>query len=238
VTTRDDAIVETRSRIRELVAADFRPVRPLRTPWVRAMALAPLAAAMLALLPLVIFHVRTDVDRLSPLVTWGASIGQAVLGLALGIAACRQVVPGQWQRPAVTVGWLAGAAAGVAAVMWMTWGASPVSLPPSLWRESTYACLQQSFLDGLPVLVVALVLASRGLAARPALVGALAGLSAGTISDAAWRMVCVVTEPSHVGIGHMGAVLALALTGSAALSAWARLSRPRPRGGRPPFTAP
>jgi hypothetical protein len=40
-------------------------------------------------------------------------------------------------------------------------------------------------------------------------------------------MVCVVTEPSHVLPGHLGAVVALAFAGSVGLSAWTAWRRDR-----------
>jgi hypothetical protein len=178
-------------------------------------------------LPLVVFHTRTDIDRLPLLASWGASVLQVALGLGVAVLACRQVVPGKWASTWTALGWMALGVASVCAVMAMTWSVSAVRLPVSVWRESTLGCLQQSFLDGLPLLAVGLVLAARGLPSRPAVVGALVGLSAGMIADAAWRMVCVVTEPSHVLFGHLGAVIALAAAGSVLLSAWSRLGRLR-----------
>jgi hypothetical protein len=189
------------------------------------MALAPLGVLLLTLLPLVVFHVRTDVDRLSPLLTWGASVLQLAAGLVLAAFACQQVVPGRWSPAGLAVGWLLAGTAVVAAVMAMTWRVSPVRMPPGFWAEAAYGCFRQSFLDGLPLLAGGLVLAARGLPGRPALVGALVGLAAGVMADAAWRMVCVVTEPVHVVPGHLGAVLALSLAGSVLLSAWVRLRR-------------
>lgn len=220
----DDA---ARSSLRNRIAADLRPVRPLLEPWQRALVVSPLALLLLVALPLAVFHVRTDVDRLSPAVTWGLSVVQISVGLALVGSGFRQVVPGRWFGSvgvAILLG-LGGAA--TLGAMWLTWHASPVRLPEVVWTESTAGCLRQSFLDGIPVLAACLVLAGRGLVARPALVGALAGLGAGVISDAAWRMVCVVTQPSHVFLGHFGAVVGLALAGAAAMSAWSRLRQRR-----------
>jgi hypothetical protein len=106
-----------------------------------------------------------------------------------------------------------------------TWGASWVRMPPGFRVEGAIACFRQSFTHGLPLLAVGVLLTARGLPARPALAGALVGLAAGVMADAAWRMVCVVTEPSHVLTGHLGAVFGLALAGSALLSAWDWLRR-------------
>ena len=108
-----------------------------------------------------------------------------------------------------------------------TWSLSAVRMPPGFWLEGARGCFRQSFTHGLPLLAVGVVLAARGLPSRPAVAGALVGLSAGVMADAAWRMVCVVTEPSHVLTGHLGAVLGLALAGSALLSAWDWLRRLR-----------
>jgi hypothetical protein len=211
--------------LRDRVAATLRPVRPLPAPWRRALALAPVGGVLLVALPLAVFHVRTDVDRLSPIVTWGVSALQAAVGLALMGGAFRQVVPGRWFGGLAVGGLLALGVSTTVAVMGLTWRASPVSLPGGVWLGSTAGCLEQSFLDGVPVLAGCLLMAARGLPARPAAVGALAGLGAGVVSDAAWRMVCVVTEPSHVLLGHLGAVLALSVAGAGSMAAWCRLTR-------------
>jgi hypothetical protein len=223
VTTRADTTADDlrRTRLRERIATDLHAVRPLRPPWARALVLAPLALLLLAMLPLVVFPVRTD--RLPVVVSWGASVLQVGLGLVLAALACRQVVPGRWASTRTAVAWLTLGVAGVCAVMAVTWNLSPVRLPDSVWETATLGCLKQSFLDGLPLLAVALVLVGRGLPARPAGVGALAGLSAGIFADAAWRMVCVVNGPSHILLGHLGAVLLLSLTGSVLLSLWCHL---------------
>jgi hypothetical protein len=187
------------------------------------MAFLPVALLLLAAMPLVLFHVRTDVDRIPFMASWGASLLQVGAGLAVAVFACRQVVPGRWASVPAAVAWLGLGVAVVCAVMAVTWGVSAVRMPPGLWREGAVGCFRQSTLHGLPLLVVGLVLAARGLPARPALTGALVGLAAGVMADAAWRMVCVVTEPAHVLPGHLGAVLALSLAGGVLLSLWRRL---------------
>ncbi len=209
--------------LRDRVAIDLRGVRPLRRPWERVLALAPVGLFLLLAAPLVAFHVRTDVDRVSPLATWGVSFVQLAAGLALAGVAFRDVVPGRSVRGETLLAVLCAGAVLAPATMLATWLVSPVVLPAGVWGDSTAGCFRQSSVDGLPVLVLVLALASRGLTGRPAVVGALCGLAAGVVADASWRMVCVATQPSHVLVGHFGAVLALTLVGAVALPCWTRI---------------
>jgi hypothetical protein len=192
--------------------------------------------ALLLAVPLALFDVRTDVDRVSPLATWGLSGLELAAGLALAGAAFREVVPGRSAGKGTLAAVLAAGLLLPPVVMLLTWYASPVVIPAGFWRTFTSGCFLQSAVDGTPVLAIFLGLASRGLPARPACAGGLAGLAAGTVADASWRMVCVVTQPSHVLVGHFGAVLALALLGAVALPSWVRV-RQRPRAHRSPTPA-
>jgi hypothetical protein len=113
----------------------------------------------------------------------------------------------------------------VAVLMGVMWLVQPLSLPPGFWWRYTAGCFRHSFVDGLPFLAICLLLAARGLPYRPAVAGGLLGLAAGLVSEAGWRVVCPVSEPSHALLGHLGGAVALALVGSVALSVWCRLRR-------------
>jgi hypothetical protein len=210
--------------LRERVAADLRPVRPLLRPWQRAACLLPLGLLLFPGVPLALFAVRADIGRLGVWLAWGASAVEFAVAGAVAVVAFRGVVPGRWGswRPVALLLAVGGGVA--AAITWLTWAASPVTAPAARWGPWTAICLRVSFRDGLPLLVGLLMLAGRGLPARPVLVGGLCGLGAGLASDAGWRLVCSVSEPSHVLLGHLGAVAALAVTGAVLLPLWSAIS--------------
>jgi hypothetical protein len=208
--------------LRDRIAADLRPVRPLLPPWQRAAILAPLGIALLVGTPLW-WQVRGDARDLGPLLLWGLSSLQVLTAVLLLAAALRDVVPGRALSARANAALLSGGIALAVAVTFLTWQASPSLMPAGAWARYTYLCFAFSFRDGLPVLLVFLAFAARGLLARPLLVGSLVGLAAGLMSDAGWRAFCSISEPSHVLVGHIGAVAGLAAAGAAISWAWARL---------------
>ncbi len=199
--------------LRDAIARDLRPVRPLRTPWTRALLLAPLGFVLLVGIP-AMFRVRNDASILGPFLLWGLSIIQVVAGVALAGLALREVVPG---RQAGIAANLVSVTLGVTlalVVTFVTFQVSPTVVPPGQWRLWNIVCFSHSFVLGMPVLLVILLLASRGLMWHPATVGALSGLAAGLMADSGWRAFCYASEPSHVLVGHVGAILALAAAGA------------------------
>jgi hypothetical protein len=210
--------------LRDHVAADLRPVRPLLQPWQRVACLLPIGALLFLGVPLALFAVRSDAGQLGIWLAWGGSVLEFALAGVIAFAAFRDVVPGRTSGPRSAALVLALSGAVVLAMTWLTWSASPITAPSASWGPWTVSCLRVSFRDGLPLLIILLVLAGRGLVAQPALVGGLCGLGAGLVSDAGWRMVCSVSEPSHVVLGHLGAVAALTALGAVLLPLWGRAS--------------
>ena len=85
------------------MAADYAPVRPLRTPIARVLWMVPFAVLTLVAAQFV-FELRLDAGRLGWGRTWGLSIGQALVGLVVIAAALREAVPGRtWSRLAVAL---------------------------------------------------------------------------------------------------------------------------------------
>jgi hypothetical protein len=85
---------------------------------------------------------------------------------------------------------------------------------------------------GAPFMILATLMAVRAFPTRPAIAGALCGMSAGILSDAGWRLSCWISEPAHVIGSHGLAVLGLAVAGSllalvADLPRWRRLRSAR-----------
>ncbi len=210
--------------LRRAIIADLRPVRPLRRPWVRSLALVPLAVLLLAGQPLVL-GVRPDAAVLGLGLLWGLSALQAVAGLALIGAALREAVPGR------TLAWAAGALLGLAltwavAVTLVTWNASATVVPPGRVVFYWSVCFGRPVAFGLPMLAAALLLAWRAFPLRPALVGGLAGTGTGLVIDAGWRTFCHVSEPGHVLSAHLTAVAVLAVLGALAGRAWVHRAGP------------
>jgi hypothetical protein len=201
--------------LRERVERDLAPVRPLAPPWRRAAMLLPWAAMLLLAVP-VVWGLRGDRDTIGLWRLWGISMLQIALALGVAGTAVVESIPGHL-RSRWTV--LSIAALGLAAFLattMVTFAASATFVPASFGARFFWICLSRPFLLGLPALAIVGILVWRGLASRPGLTGALAGLGAGLVSDASWRLYCHVSDPGHVLVAHAGAIAALAAVGAAA----------------------
>ena len=200
--------------LREAIAADLRPVRPLPSPWRRALWLVPIALILLVISE-AFFGLREDSPDLGLSLTWGASILQMLVGLAVMGFALREAVPGTLltRRTAGLV--LATGIVLILAITWTTWVTSPTFVPPRFNRVVWVICVFGTFAAALPPLTVAGWLVRRAYPLRPALAGALYGLGAGLLSDAGWRLFCHFSDPSHVLSAHTLAVLMSVGAGSA-----------------------
>ena len=198
------------AKLRQTVTADLAPVRRLRHPAVRALAVLPLTIVLLVAAPIV-FEPR-DLSSLGWMWSWGASLAQAFMGIALVAAGLREAVPGRsWSLPAL-VAWFALPALLLVAVTYGAWHASPVVFPSSFGVVAM--CLGSSLVSGLPVIALSSILARRAWPIRPAVSGALAGFGAGLMADAGWRLFCGLSDPVHVLPSHLGSVIAAGLLGA------------------------
>lgn len=198
--------------LRDIVARDLAPVRPLPPPLLRAAMLLPFAVLLLVAAPLT-FDARVDLGRLGWTLGWGASSAQLLLGLALMAAALRDAIPGRrWSRLAI-VSWVTLALAGVVTISVASWMSSPTLLRGAWWQIGGL-CLLGSTAAALPAVVLGAVLAARAWPTRPARTGALVGLAAGLLSDAGWRLFCHFSEPAHVLTAHLGGILLAACLGA------------------------
>lgn len=202
------------AELRERLAADYQPVRVLRSPWTRALAIVPLAIVALVAAPIA-FNVRPDARALGWLGVWGLSILQTVAGVVVIGAALREAVPGRdWSRAAVAA-WLSIPIGLVVAVTAISWQVSPVLLRTEWWLVAGM-CFAGSASTALPVVAMAAILARCAYPTRPAVAGAILGLGAGLVADAGWRIFCHFSEPSHVLSAHLAAVITSAIVGSLA----------------------
>ena len=199
------------AELRSRIHADYAAVRPLPSPWLRALWCAPFAVLALLAAP-TYFHVRADVLQLGWSRSWGASLVQVVAGFALLAAALRESVPGRsWSAGAIGM-WIATPIVLAIAVTFASWEASPVILPRGWWTV-WMVCLSGSAATALPLVALANVLVARAYPTRPAVAGLLLGIGAGVIADAGWRMFCHFSEPAHVLSAHLGGVAVAAFAG-------------------------
>jgi hypothetical protein len=206
--------------LRERLAADYGPVRVLRSPWRRALAIVPLAIVALVAAPAA-FDVR-PAATLGWLGVWGLSMAQSVIGVLVIGAALRESIPGRdWSRGAIAL-WLAMPLAAIVAITMLSWTASPVVLRNGWWLVGGI-CFAASAATALPVVALASILASRAYPMRPLIAGGLLGLGAGLTADAGWRIFCHFSEPTHVLSAHLAAVIVSAIIGAMAATRFARL---------------
>lgn len=95
---------------------------------------------------------------------------------------------------------------------------SATAASANFWA-STFACDAEAMLIGVPTTLL-LVFGQRKLVVgAPVLLGAVAGIAAGSWSHAVLHFACPIPGPAHVILGHAGPVVPLAFLGACA--AWA-----------------
>jgi hypothetical protein len=212
--------------LRAAVAQDLRPVTPLAPPRLRVFSVVPFALLLLVA-AVIVFGVRADAPSVGPVLTWGASTLQMMLGLTLVALALREAVPGTTlSRRALGLA-IGTAAIAVMTITWMTWSSSSTRLaPPALgyvWR----VCFGATILSALPALAVSGWLVARAFPLRPRIAGALYGLGSGLMADAGWRLFCHFSNPGHVFGAHTAAVVVTGAIGVAVASLWPALESRR-----------
>jgi hypothetical protein len=201
------------ARLRDAIAHDLRPVAPLRPPFARALAVAPLALFLLVASVLV-FSLRVDAPALGWTLTWGVSTAQMILGLLLTAAAFREAVPGTTLRRAPLVLSLVASLTTVLLITWLTWNVSPTTIAPRDVRFVWRVCLGGMIVSALPPLAISAWLVARAYPLRPAIAGALYGAGAGLMADAGWRLFCHYSDPAHVFGAHTAAVVVVTMLGA------------------------
>jgi hypothetical protein len=190
--------------------------------------LVPLIAGTLVAAVLV-FSFRRDAVRLGWVLTWGASIGQALLGAWLIVLALRDAVPGRELPRRLVVLAIAIILGFSAGLTFETWRTSPIGIRMA-WALITTECFVGTWVTALPLLFGAVLLVSRAFPTRAWTTGLLSGLGAGATADAGWRLFCHFTTPAHVLLSHTAGMLIAGLTG--ALLARTFAFRPHPQPGR------
>ena len=198
---------------RDAIVSDLAPVRPLSKPSRRVWLLGPIGLMLAATAPFV-NGIRGDLLPFAPLLTWGATGLQTMLGLWLLALGFREAVPGR----NVSARSLASATVLtvmlVSAITLLTNAASATVVPPGDELRDWIECVVWPALIGAPFMVIATLMAARAFPTRPAIAGALCGLSAGVLSDAGWRLSCWISDPVHLAESHALAILTLTAAGS------------------------
>lgn len=198
---------------REQILGSLTPVRPLPAPSRRAWMLVPLGLLLAATAPFVNGE-RGDLGVYAPLLTWGLTALQSLLGLWLLALGFREAVPGRnvsWRALALASGLTLVLVVGITLV---TNAVSATVVPPGRAWEYWAECVVWPTIIGAPFMIIATLMAVRAFPTRPAIAGALCGMSAGVLSDAGWRLSCWISEPSHIIGSHGLAILGLAAAGS------------------------
>jgi hypothetical protein len=207
--------LEVPDDLRDIIARDLRPVKPLASPLRRIVSMLPIALALLVA-SVIAFGLRQDAGHIGPVLTWGASIAQMLLGLALIVLALRESVPGT-TLPRRVVGTAFGSAAiAVLTITFLTWMTSPTRIAPGYEIWVSGVCLTGTIVSALPALAFAGWLAARAFPLRPRIAGALYGIGAGLLADAGWRLFCHFSNPAHVLGAHTAGVVLAGVIGMGA----------------------
>lgn len=227
----DDPLLES---LRSRVAEDLAPVRPYR--WASRLVAAIVLVALGAILLLWMWlGPREDIERLGGFGAWGLSIFQISCAGGLLSLALAQSLPGRW----ASFGRIVGLGALTFSVHGWISGWTHVASPvwPSTGSEIRLAlfCLAAELTLALPLISWSLWLLRQGMPFRPAMLGAIAGLGAGLVGDAVWRLFCPYSSPGHVISSHSLPILLLAGAGALAGLLWdrRRQHRWRERSGGP-----
>jgi hypothetical protein len=210
--------------LRQAIVRDLRPVTPLRSPGIRALAVAPLAFTLLVA-SVIVFNLRVDAPVLGLLLTWGVSTAQMGLGLLLTVAALREAIPGTTIRRGAIVAALGTAVAAIVLVTLATWSVSPTRVAARAAAFVWKVCFGATLASALPPLAVSAWLVARAYPLRPSVAGALYGAGAGLMADAGWRLFCHYSDPLHVFGAHTAAVAGATVIGALAARGIASAAR-------------
>jgi len=207
------------------IAQDLRPVRPSPQPLHLALRMIPLALLVSSAILLAIGP-RHDLAKLGPLLTWGASVAQFVLAIALIWIAAHEGTPaGRLPRQAVYSAVVAASLV-VVFVTLVTFSRSAASepvlrVPPIVnqllrvkpWLMGFACGIGSTLAGGILVLLLSRIFRN-SLATRPGVAGALYGAGAGLAINAGWRIACPVSTPWHALGAHGAAIIATVILGA------------------------
>jgi hypothetical protein len=190
----------------EDLSSDFKPVRPLAHPRLRALWITPVWLLIVAIV-LVVLGLRPDYTRLGPEATWGLSFIQLLACLLVFYAMLRSTIPGDsmplWILASIGLSGMVIHAG----VSWISDQWSPnLAEPGHEWRAGL-ACLSAIIIFALLPFAFGIVWIRAGLPIQARATGILLGLGSGLAAEAAWRLHCPISSWDHVLVSHSGAVL-------------------------------
>lgn len=159
---------------RQEIVSSIEPVRPLPPPSRRVWMLVPPGLLLATMGPLVLGR-RGDLDAYSPLLTWGATGLQSILGLWLLALGFREAVPGHnlSRRALILASILTGLL--VIAITLLTNAASGSMSPVGRERQDWVECVVWPAGFGALFMIVATLMAVRAFPTRPAMPADFAG---------------------------------------------------------------
>lgn len=194
--------------LRDAVAQDLQPVRPLSSVWKRLFIVACVALGVLA--AVVVGHrLRPDMVTLGPWLGWGSMALELAVGLLIVGLALRESVPGlALGRPALLVAIKVAVLANVLVAV-ATWMGTGRPEPAAAGACGSFACTRNELAMAVPALLLTGFLVIRSFPLRPKTVGLLAGAGAGLMADGINHMMCPVSTLRHVLVWHSGGIVAL-----------------------------
>ena len=195
----------------KLLAADLRPVRPLRAPWARALAWLGIALLYVAAVvwgKLMMLDVSQLAGDVRFLVEQAATLATA---LAAVTAAFYSVVPGFDRRalllPLAPLGlWLASVGHGCVQD-WLRLGADGLTIRPD------WDCLPSATIIGIIPAIVVVIMLRKGAPLRPRVTLALAALAVASVANFGLQFAHVRDASIMVLAWHLGAAAVLSATG-------------------------
>jgi len=207
--------------LREAVAGDMQPVKPLHPAWMRIMVAVGFTTVVLAFI-LAKASLRPDLDQLPMWLSWGCATLQFGLGLVLVALALREAVPG-----AGTPGGVVAVAAVTAITVQILVGVATSLVSPTIASGGELAagigCFAHETTMALPTFAITLILVFRALPLRAPIAGLLGGAGATVAADAVIHLLCPVSSLSHVLVWHTGAVIFFMAVGWLVGFVWQRL---------------
>ena len=210
--------------LRERIAGDLQPVRPLHPAWQRTLLVAVVATFVLAgTLFGLKMQLRSDLDMLPVWPGWGCTFLELLVGVLIVGLALREAVPGSappvgMVRTAVATGLTIQILVGIA-----TWMHSPGMPMGTDWFAKSVGCLTHDTALILPTFIVTLWLVFRALPVRAPVAGLLGGVGAAITGDAITHLLCPMSDLRHVLVWHTGAIFGFMALGWVAGVLWERL---------------
>ena len=206
-------------KIRDAVASDLAPVRPLEPPWRRALILLFLWPFLVGIV-LAAFGLRHDYDVLGAGIVWTSTFLETLAAYGIIAFGLRLTIPGSLV-PAVFLWSLALMASFIHLIIsGIMFHFSATRVKPSAVLSMTFTCFAITFFLGLVALTLILSISRKGLPMRPKSLGFICGLGSGLAAEAAWRIHCPFNSWNHILASHSTAVLATALLGGLVGYCW------------------